>query len=150
MILQDIKWYVLLEMILKIEQSWHKKLENLKVILNSKMITETLDLGTNAMTLLQEREITCSVFWGWNICTTSSVDSVSLSRKIKLFRKIKIIKTPKQLLWIYLTWNRNISGRKFKLLTPKQMFQRLPITLAQVITDIIKKVYNNKMNLIIV
>ena len=30
------------------------------------------------------------------------------------------------------------------------MFQRLPITLAQVITDIIKKVYNNKMNLIIV
>ena len=49
-------------MILKIEQSWHKKLENLKVILNSKMITETLDLGTNAMTLLQEREITCSVF----------------------------------------------------------------------------------------
>ena len=62
MILQDIKRYVLLEMILKIEQSWHKKLENLKVILNSKMITETLDLGTNAMTLLQEREITCNVF----------------------------------------------------------------------------------------
>ena len=62
MILQDIKRYVLLEMILKIEQSWHKKLENLKVILNSKMITETLDLGANAMTLLQEREITCSVF----------------------------------------------------------------------------------------
>ena len=62
MILQDIKRYVLLEMILKIEQSWHKKLENLKVILNSKMITETLDLVTNAMTLLQEREITCSVF----------------------------------------------------------------------------------------
>ena len=62
MILQDIKRYVLLEMILKIEQSWHKKLENLKVMLNSKMITETLDLGTNAMTLLQEREITCSVF----------------------------------------------------------------------------------------
>ena len=62
MILQDIRRYVLLEMILKIEQSWHKKLENLKVILNSKMITETLDLVTNAMTLLQEREITCSVF----------------------------------------------------------------------------------------